>query len=150
MPGHRQYQAWGSAYYRGWWGLLNCRWYLIHVDVVSGPPGSGKSTQSELLVSKYGLVHLSVEDLLREAAAKGTALGKAAADFLARGDVVPDDVLVGVVSERLGQADCRQKGWLLDAFPRTKAQAELLRSHGVEPDALVQVSAADEVAVEAE
>lgn len=90
-----------------------------------GPPGSGKGTQSVRLVSYLGVQHLSTGDMLRQAKEAGTELGKRVSPYMDGGNLVPDDLIVGVVGDRLDDADC-QPGWLLDGFPRTVAQAEAL------------------------
>jgi len=90
-----------------------------------GPPGSGKGTQSEVLRDRLGVCHVSSGDLLRDAVARGTELGRAAKGFMDRGELVPDDLVLGMIRERLQSPDCGE-GWLLDGFPRTVAQAEAL------------------------
>jgi len=90
-----------------------------------GPPGSGKGTQSEVLRDRLGVPHISSGDLLRDAVARGTELGRAAKGFMDRGELVPDDLVLGMIRERLQAGDCNE-GWLLDGFPRTLAQAEAL------------------------
>lgn len=93
--------------------------------VFIGPPGSGKGTQAERIVAKYGLAHLSTGDMLRAARDAKTAVGVEAEKYMSAGQLVPDAIIVDIIGERLGQADC-QKGYLLDGFPRTIAQAEAL------------------------
>lgn len=93
--------------------------------VLLGPPGAGKGTQAQIIAEKYGLVHVSSGDLFRENLKKETELGKLAQTFMKRGELVPDDVTIAMVKERLSRSDC-QKGALLDGFPRTPAQAEAL------------------------
>jgi len=88
-----------------------------------GPPGAGKGTQSDKLIEKYSLKHLSTGDLLRSEIASETPLGMEAKKFMDKGELVPDDVTIGMVRERLKGPDC-QGGALLDGFPRTPAQAE--------------------------
>ncbi len=91
-----------------------------------GPPGSGKGTQAKLLVERLGIPQISTGDMLREAVKGGTALGEEARRYMAQGALVPDAVVIGLVRERLLQPDCR-RGYILDGFPRTLAQAEALR-----------------------
>jgi adenylate kinase len=93
--------------------------------VFIGPPGAGKGTQAERLVATYGLAHLSTGDMLRAAREAQTDVGRKAERYMAAGDLVPDEIILAIVSERLGQPDCR-KGYLLDGFPRTIAQAQAL------------------------
>ena len=93
--------------------------------VFIGPPGAGKGTQAELIVKTYKPAHLSTGDMLRAARDAGTEVGKEADKYMSAGKLVPDDVIVGIIAERLEQPDCRS-GYLLDGFPRTIAQAEAL------------------------
>ncbi|MBP9675758.1 MAG: adenylate kinase [Anaerolineaceae bacterium] len=93
--------------------------------VLLGPPGAGKGTQAQRIAEEYGLVHVSSGDLFRENLKAETELGKHAKTFIDRGELVPDDVTIGMIRERLSRPDCEQ-GALLDGFPRTPAQAEAL------------------------
>lgn len=93
--------------------------------VLFGPPGSGKGTQSEKLIEKYHLIHLSTGDLLRNEMKAGTPLGKEAKSLIEKGQLVPDEVVVGMISSAL-EANPQAKGFLFDGFPRTIAQAEAL------------------------
>jgi adenylate kinase len=93
--------------------------------VLLGPPGAGKGTQAKLLEQEFGAVQISTGDILRKAVADQTPLGKQAGDFIKRGALVPDDVIVDLIAERLQQKDCA-RGFLLDGFPRTIPQAESL------------------------
>ena len=90
-----------------------------------GPPGAGKGTQAQLLVKRLGVPQISTGDMLRAAVAAGTQVGKLAQGYMERGELVPDEVVIGVARERLGQPDAKQ-GFVLDGFPRTRAQAEAL------------------------
>lgn len=93
--------------------------------ILFGPPGSGKGTQSEKLIIKYGLKHLSTGDLLRTEIAGKTPLGLEAKNFMDKGQLVPDEVVIGMISSAL-DANLKAKGFLFDGFPRTKAQSEAL------------------------
>jgi adenylate kinase len=90
-----------------------------------GPPGAGKGTQAQLLVERYGIPRISTGDILREAVASASPLGVQAKAIMDRGDLVPDKVMIPIVEERLSRPDC-QPGFILDGFPRTRAQAEAL------------------------
>ncbi|HFE52364.1 MAG TPA: adenylate kinase [Bacteroidetes bacterium] len=93
--------------------------------ILLGPPGSGKGTQGAWLSSKYGIPAISTGDILREAVRRGTELGKKAKNYMDAGELVPDDVIIGLIEERLSESDCA-KGFILDGFPRTVPQAEAL------------------------
>ena len=90
-----------------------------------GPPGSGKGTQAKRLASRFDIPHISTGDMLREAVADGTELGRQAAPIMASGGLVSDDLMIGIINERMAKADA-QKGFILDGFPRTLVQAEKL------------------------
>ena len=110
--------------------------------ILLGPPGAGKGTQSQRLVEKHGIAQLSTGDMLRAAITAGTPVGQRARDIMARGDLVPDDVVVGIISERLDQPDARH-GFVLDGFPRTVGQAEaldrLLAEKGMKLDGVIEL-----------
>lgn len=106
--------------------------------VLLGPPGAGKGTQAQLIAEKYELVHVSSGDLFRENLKNETELGKLAQTFMKRGELVPDDVTIAMVRDRLSRQDCTN-GALLDGFPRTPAQAEALAVMLKEFDASVSV-----------
>ena len=93
--------------------------------ILFGPPGSGKGTQSEKIISRYHLVHLSTGDLLRSEISRQTALGIEAKKFIDKGELVPDEVVIGMISSAL-EENPRAKGFLFDGFPRTSTQAEAL------------------------
>ncbi|MFD2680978.1 adenylate kinase [Bacillus seohaeanensis] len=95
--------------------------------VLMGLPGAGKGTQAEKIIEKYGIPHISTGDMFRAAIKEGTELGLKAKSFMDNGDLVPDEVTIGIVRERLSKEDCL-KGFLLDGFPRTVAQAEALEN----------------------
>jgi adenylate kinase len=115
--------------------------------VFIGPPGAGKGTQAERLIRKYKLAHLSTGDMLRAARDAGTEIGKKAEAFMSRGELVPDDVIMDIIAERLAEPDCRG-GYLLDGFPRTIAQAEaldvMLSKKKTPLDAVVELRVAEE------
>ncbi|MEW6662795.1 MAG: adenylate kinase [Bacillota bacterium] len=110
--------------------------------LLMGPPGAGKGTQAEVLTKKLEIPHISTGDMFRKALKEGTPLGRKAKEFMDAGQLVPDQVTVGIVEERLAEEDC-QKGFLLDGFPRTVPQAEalkeLLQKKGVTLDAVLNI-----------
>ena len=93
--------------------------------ILMGPPGAGKGTQAELIKAAYPIPHISTGDMFREAVANGTAMGTEAKKYMDAGQLVPDEVTIGIVEERLAKADC-ESGFLLDGFPRTTVQAQAL------------------------
>jgi adenylate kinase len=110
--------------------------------ILLGPPGSGKGTQAQRLVQRYGIVQLSTGEMLRAAVAAGTPVGLRAKDIMASGGLVPDEVVVGVIADRIEQGDAK-KGFILDGFPRTVPQAEalddLLRHKHLKLDAVIEL-----------
>jgi adenylate kinase len=110
--------------------------------VLLGPPGAGKGTQSQRLVARHGIVQLSTGDMLRAAIKAATPVGLRAQDIMARGELVPDEVVVDLIAERIDQPEAR-RGFVLDGFPRTVAQAEaldrLLADRGLELNAVVEL-----------
>jgi adenylate kinase len=110
--------------------------------ILLGPPGAGKGTQAHRLVQRYGIVQLSTGEMLRGAVAAGTPVGLKAKDIMASGALVPDDIVVGIISDRLDQPDAR-KGFILDGFPRTVPQAQalddLLKKKHIRLDAVVEL-----------
>ncbi|MCB1496582.1 MAG: adenylate kinase [Bauldia sp.] len=111
--------------------------------ILLGPPGAGKGTQAQRLVEKYGIVQLSTGDMLRAAAAEGTPVGVRAKSIMDRGELVPDDVMIEIIAERIGHSDTVH-GFILDGFPRTVAQAEaldeLLDARDLGLDAIIEIT----------
>lgn len=116
-----------------------------------GPPGAGKGTQALRLVKKLGVPQVATGDMLREAVASGTPVGLEARSFMEAGNLVPDEVVIGVARERLGQPDC-EEGFILDGFPRTVAQAEaldeILEEMGIALEACVALDVDEDALVE--
>lgn len=110
--------------------------------ILLGPPGAGKGTQAQRLVAKHGIVQLSTGDMLRAAVAAGTPVGLQAKEIMASGSLVPDEVVIGIISDRLDQPDMKP-GFILDGFPRTVPQAEalddLLKKKHIKLDAVVEL-----------
>ena len=112
--------------------------------ILLGAPGAGKGTQAEIIASKLAIPTISTGNILREATKNGTPTGLKAKDFMDRGMLVPDEVIIGIVRERLAQPDCAN-GYILDGVPRTIPQAQALLDQGVEIDRVVSIEIADEV-----
>jgi adenylate kinase len=119
--------------------------------ILLGPPGSGKGTQAQRLVQRNGIVQLSTGEMLRAAVAAGTPIGLQAKEIMANGGLVPDEVVVGIISDRLDQPDAK-KGFILDGFPRTVPQAaaldELLRKKHLKLDAVIELRVNESALVE--
>ena len=115
--------------------------------ILLGPPGAGKGTQAVKIVEKYGIPHISTGDIFRENIKKGTELGKKAQEYMNKGELVPDDLVIAIATARLLEDDCKN-GFLLDGFPRTVYQAEkldeFLEAHNSKIDKVVDISVGKE------
>jgi len=114
--------------------------------ILLGPPGAGKGTQAQRLVTKHSIAHFSTGDMLRAAISAGAPVGNRAKTIMDRGDLVPDDVIIEIIAERLGRPEAA-KGFVLDGFPRTVAQAEalsdLLAKRGINLDLAIEIAVDD-------
>ncbi len=110
--------------------------------ILLGLPGAGKGTQAQHIVARYGIPQISTGDMLREEIRTGSPLGLEAKGYMDRGALVPDDLVIALVKNRVGQADCA-KGYLFDGFPRTIAQAEAMRRQGVDIEFVIEIEVAD-------
>lgn len=119
--------------------------------VFLGPPGAGKGTQAKMLIERYGIPQISTGDILRAAVKEGTPMGKKAKEYMDSGKLVPDEVVIGIMQDRLKEPDCA-KGFILDGFPRTVAQAEalekMLNDHHMPIDKVVALDVPDDVLIE--
>lgn len=114
--------------------------------IMLGAPGAGKGTQAEVLSEKFGIPTISTGAIIRQAIKNGTKVGREAKDYIDKGLLVPDAVVIGIISERLKEDDCKD-GFILDGFPRTIAQAEALDEFGVEIDTALSLEVDDDVIV---
>jgi adenylate kinase len=115
--------------------------------ILLGPPGAGKGTQATTICQHYGIPQISTGDMLRAAVKAGTPLGLAAKKVMDAGHLVSDDIIIGLVKERIAQPDCT-KGFLFDGFPRTIPQAEAMKSAGVKLDAVLEIDVPDAAIIE--
>lgn len=115
--------------------------------ILLGPPGAGKGTQAKFIAEKYGIPQISTGDMLRAAVKAGTPLGLAAKAVMDAGQLVSDDIIIGLVKERLAQPDCA-KGYMFDGFPRTIPQADALKDSGVALDVVLEIDVPDAEIVE--
>ncbi|KAJ4877801.1 hypothetical protein Rs2_42819 [Raphanus sativus] len=116
--------------------------------MISGAPASGKGTQCELITQKYGLVHISAGDLLRAEIASGSENGKLAKEYMEKGQLVPDEIVVMMVKDRLSQTDSEKNGWLLDGYPRSSSQATALKGFGFQPDLFIVLEVPEDILIE--
>lgn len=116
--------------------------------IIAGSPAAGKGTQCEVIKQKYGVIHLSTGDMLRAAVQANTPLGSKAKGFMESGKLVPDELIIDLVCDRLNEEDCKTKGWLLDGFPRTNSQAEELSKRGITPDCFILLDVPEDILVE--
>lgn len=115
--------------------------------ILLGAPGAGKGTQAEVICNKFSIPAISTGNIIREALKNGTEMGLKAKSYMDEGKLVPDDVVIGIIQERLQKDDCKN-GFILDGFPRTIPQAEALDAMGVEIDRVVSIEVPDEKIVE--
>lgn len=117
--------------------------------ILLGPPGAGKGTQADKIVAKYDVPHISTGDIFRENIKNGTELGKKAQEYMNKGELVPDDLVCEIATDRLLKDDCQEKGFLLDGFPRTVYQAEkldeFLTAHGQKLDKVIDLEVGEDV-----
>ncbi|KAL9250673.1 Adenylate kinase 5, chloroplastic-like protein [Drosera capensis] len=116
--------------------------------MISGAPASGKGTQCQMIAQKFGLVHISTGDLLRAEVAAGTEIGNKAKEYMNTGRLVPDEIVTAMVTTRLSLNDVKERGWLLDGYPRTLTQAKSLEKLGVEPDVYIVLEVPDEILID--
>ncbi|KAG1363617.1 adenylate kinase, chloroplastic-like [Cocos nucifera] len=116
--------------------------------MISGAPASGKGTQCELIKKKYGLVHIAAGDLLRAEIGSGTENGKRAKEYMEKGMLVPSEIVVMMVKERLLQPDAQEKGWLLDGYPRSLSQATALEDLRIRPDLFILLDVSEAILIE--
>lgn len=116
--------------------------------MISGPPASGKGTQCRMIVEKYGLVHISTGDILRAEVSSGTEIGKKAKEYIDNGKLVPDEIVTDMVMTRLSLPDVKERGWLLDGYPRSYSQAQSLERANIRPDVYIVLDVPDEILID--
>ena len=110
--------------------------------ILLGLPGAGKGTQAQFLIARYGIPQISTGSMLRAEIAAGTPLGKEAQKYMDEGNLVPDQLVIDMVKKRIAQPDCKN-GFIIDGFPRTVAQAEVLRESGIDIDSVIEIEVGD-------
>jgi adenylate kinase len=113
--------------------------------LIAGPPGSGKGAQCERIVKRLGFAHISTGDLLRHEVKIGSDIGRAAREFMDKGLLVPDSIVIDLVKKKISAPEVKVSGWLLDGFPRTLEQAKALKEQGISPDKLIILDVKKEV-----
>lgn len=113
-----------------------------------GPPGSGKKTHGQFIAQKYGVVHINAGDIVREAVKEDSPLSSQIKPYIDKNLLIPDELLLPAIEERLNREDCRQKGWLLQGFPRTKNQADYMIRERLIPDLFISLKVPESVILE--
>jgi adenylate kinase len=134
----------GNTYFNT--SIINLRLYNMRI-VLLGAPGAGKGTQAQFLMAKFGIPQISTGDMLRAAIKAGSELGNKAQAVMDAGQLVSDDLIIGLVKERVAQDDCKA-GFLLDGFPRTIPQADAMKENDISVDHVLEFDVPDEVIVE--
>eukprot|EP00960_Hanusia_phi_P002725 80609-Hanusia_phi.AAC.1 len=116
--------------------------------IIAGPPGSGKRSQAEFLLEKFGVVEVSVMEEIRIAISSNTKQGIVAKQRMEEGSLVSDELMVNILQERLSKSDCQERGWLLDDFPKTFPQAVLLEEAGIRPSHFILLDVPEDILVE--
>ena len=115
--------------------------------IILGPPGSGRATQARSLAKRYGIVHISTMNLLRNEISKKTENGNRISECIKWGDLVPDDLIMNIIENRIKQTDCRVNGWVMDGFPKTLQQVTLLKSIKIKPSKVILLECGEEASV---